>query len=161
MPDPARPPADQAAPGPLPPDQPAARRRRWTILGILSVLVVYLAGVTADWWPTPDSALYLGLARSLAEGQGYRFNGELHSLVTPGFPAMLAALQLAFGFSYLVPNIFICLCGLLALLFIWLSMRRLADPRAAALVTLAAALSYAHFHFSHLILTDVPFHLKR
>ena len=46
----------------------AASRSRCACLiaaGVLAVL--YLAGVTNVWWPTPDSAAYLGLGRSLAE----------------------------------------------------------------------------------------------
>ena len=34
------------------------------------VAAVYLAGVSAAWWPTPDSALYQGLAANHAAGEG-------------------------------------------------------------------------------------------
>ena len=57
-------------------------RRR--LLAWSLIVVVYLIGVCPAWWPTSDSALYLSLSRSLAEGRGFVYNGQTHTLVTPG-----------------------------------------------------------------------------
>ena len=122
----------------------------WTAL-------IYVAGVTNRWWPTPDSAVYLGLGRSLAEGRGYQFNGAFCTDFTPGVPVVLAALHAVFGQAYWAPNVLVALCGFVALCMIYLVMAELAGRRLAFTVTVATALSYAFYFNSHRILSDVPF----
>lgn len=125
------------------------------------MVLVYLAGVTGLWWPTPDSALYQGLAKSLLSGQGYRFNGQLHNTATPGFPLILAALMAVCNpaIYYWAANLLVVFCGLGALLFSYLAVARIADRRMALAVTLAVGLSYKTYEVTHLILTDAPFAL--
>ncbi|MDY7011746.1 MAG: glycosyltransferase family 39 protein [Planctomycetota bacterium] len=132
-------------------------RRRHLLFAGVCVAAVYLIGVTGQWWPSPDSALYLGLARSLAEGDGYRFNDSPSNIVTPGLPLILAGMQMVFGEGFWAPNLFMALCGLAAAGLIYLSTARISDRRTALAVTLATALSYTFFHQSHRILTDAPF----
>ncbi len=121
------------------------------------VALVYLVGVTGRWWPTPDSALYLGLGRSLAEGNGYCFNGSPHNIVTPGLPLILAGLRIVFGPVFWAPNLFMALSGLTAIIFVYLVISRLSDRRMALAVSLAVAFSFVFFHQSHRILSDAPF----
>ena len=121
------------------------------------VAVVYLLGVTNAWWPTPDSALYQGLGRSLFRGEGYRFNGELHTTVTPGLPVILGALHAAFGEGFWAPNLLMALCGLGGLLLAWRTLIRRTDRRTAFAAVLATAGLYRYYDYSHLILTDAPF----
>ncbi len=132
-------------------------RRRHLLLAGVCVAAVYLAGVTGRWWPTPDSALYLGLARSLADGQGYQFNGSPCNMVAPGLPAILAGLRILFGPGFWALNLLMALCGLAATGLIYLSIARLSDRRTALAVALATALSYTFFNNCHRILTDAPF----
>jgi len=65
----------------------------------LSLLFLLLAGLASllfaapgrgTWIVDPDAAGYVGLARSLAGGDGYAFAGEPHAKFPPGFPALLA-----------------------------------------------------------------------
>ena len=131
-------------------------RKAW-VIAVVAVAVLYMVGVTGKWWPTSDSALYLGLARSLSVGEGYRFNGEVSADVTPGLPLVLAGLQKLFGPGYWAPNIFITLCGLGALWLIYATLRRMSDKYIAAAVTLCCALSYSFYYNAQRILSDVPF----
>jgi len=131
-------------------------RKAWTV-AIVAVVVLYLIGTTGKWWPTSDSALYLGLGRSLSAGQGYQFNGEVSADVTPGVPLILAGLRKLFGPGYWAPNIFMSLCGLGALWLIYATLRRMSDKYIAAAVTLCCALSYSFYYNSQRILSDVPF----
>ncbi len=133
-------------------------RRRFAILGV-ALAVLYVGSVTGQWWPTPDSALYQGLGKSIAAGKGYVFNGSPCTSVTPGFPAMLAALHLAFGEGYWAGNLLSALCGLGALAAAYVTIRRMADAPVALLAVLATALNDKYFEYSHLILTDAPFTL--
>ncbi|MFW6336916.1 MAG: hypothetical protein ACOC3G_07290, partial [Phycisphaeraceae bacterium] len=70
------------------------RRRGWLFAGLAGL---YLAGFTGQWRIGEDSALYLTLARSLAEGEGYRFGGEWHRFGFPGLPWLMTPLYRLFG----------------------------------------------------------------
>ena len=134
--------------------------RRWHLLvAAACVLAIYLAGVTNEWWPTPDSGLYQGLGRSLIRGEGFRFNGSPQTTVAPGFPAIVGALGAIFGEGFWAPNLFVALCGLGSLGLAYLTLARQTDRRTAFAVVLTVALCYRHYHYAHLILTDVPFSL--
>jgi 4-amino-4-deoxy-L-arabinose transferase-like glycosyltransferase len=148
--------APSHARGPL--DLPPPSRRLLLLVGGL-VAAVYLLSVNNAWWPTPDSALYQGLAKNMVEGHGYVFNGRAHTTVTPGLPLILGGLRLAFGEGYWAPNLVVTLCGLGGLLLAWLSLRRLTDEWTALLAVVGCAACYKCFHYSHLILTDAPFFL--
>ena len=127
------------------------------LLAWVVVALIYLTGVTGQWWPSPDSALYLGLGRSLAEGHGYQFNGEVCNFIPPVLPGILAGLRWAFGESFWWPNLFVALCGLAAFGMIFAALARMGDPRTALIVALATALSYVFYFNAHMVLTDVPF----
>lgn len=134
-------------------------RRTSLILAAILVAVVYLGGVTDKWWPTSDSALYVGLGKSLAQGQGYQFNGEPCDMVMPGLPIILAGTRRALGEGFWAPNLFIALCGLGALALIYLAMCRLSHRRMALAVVLCCAFSFSFYVGSHRILTGMPFTL--
>ncbi|MCJ7544533.1 MAG: glycosyltransferase family 39 protein [Phycisphaerae bacterium] len=121
------------------------------------IVVIYLCGVTGQWWPTPDSALYLSLARSLARGEGYLFNGQVSTDVTPGFPLILAGIQRTFGAGFAAQNLFMTLSGLASLAVIFVTVARVAHRHTALLVTLLAAFSYPFYLACHVILTDIAF----
>ena len=123
------------------------------------IVLVYLVGVSPMWWPTSDSALYLSLSHSLAEGRGFVYNGSEHTLVTPGLPLALAGLERAFGPGYWAGNLFTALCGLGAVALVYLSLRRLGDESIAFAVAVVTALSYPFYSNSHRILTQIPFAL--
>ncbi len=133
---------------------PMTRRRM--IFAWSAITLLYLAGVTWCWWPTPDSALYLSLGRSLAEGNGYVFNGEVSNTVTPGLPAALAGIRLCFGDTMLAANLFVALCGLAAIAMAYCVVVNLADRHTALAVAACLACSYTFYLSSHLVLTEAP-----
>ncbi|MCP4377592.1 MAG: glycosyltransferase family 39 protein [bacterium] len=132
-------------------------RRRMMVC--LVVVAVYMVGVCPMWWPTSDSALYLSLSHSLADGDGFVYNGTKHTLVPPGLPAVLAGLERLFGPGYLAGNIFVALCGLGALAMMYLTLRKFGDDSIAFAVVLITALGYPFYSNSHRILTQIPFAL--
>ncbi len=115
--------------------------------------------MTNRWWPTPDSALYLGLARSIYQGQGYHFNGQFSVSVTPGLPLLLAAIQALLTEQIWLCNLLMTICGLAALLMIYKVFSLLDSPRLAFWVVAATAASYTFYLYSHRVLTDAPFAL--
>ena len=131
------------------------RGRRLVVWSL--IVLVYVIGVSPMWWPRSDSALYLSLSHSLAEGRGFVHNGQAHTLVTPGLPLVLAGLEKAFGPGYWAGNLFTVLCGLGAVAMVYLSVRRLGDDSIAFAVAVVTALSYPFYSNSHRILTQIPF----
>ena len=133
---------------------PPGRRHVLIVAGVVAAL--YLVGVTGHWWPTPDSAMNLTLGRSLAEGRGFEFNGQVRPWSSPALPAILAGFH-HLGEGYWIPNLFTALCGLGAAALTYLSLARLTDRRMALAVALATALSYSFYFKAHEILTEMPF----
>lgn len=125
-------------------------------LGAWAVLT-YMAGVTNAWTATPDSSLYMGLGRSLAEGQGYVFNGEVCTDVGPGLPLILAGLQRLFGDVFWPANLLMALFALAAAVAIYKALIQMTDKATATTVAVITVLSYSFFEWGHRILTDMPF----
>ncbi|MFZ5866663.1 MAG: ArnT family glycosyltransferase [Thermodesulfobacteriota bacterium] len=134
--------------------------RKLGIALVACVIAQFLLIVNGSWTATPDSALYLSLARSLASGQGYVFNGEPHTLVPPGFAAILAGASTLFGESFLTYRGLMAACGLLTALAGYLLIRRLCGANAALLVGGAFAVNHVLLGNSTLMLSDVPFALS-
>ena len=64
---------------------------------LAGVGAVIAAAFVVPWWERDfywDSAVFGGLAESLLAGGGYRFMDQPHGKYPPGFPLMLAAVQL-------------------------------------------------------------------
>ena len=143
------------------PGQPLAEspRRRLVRLFWLLILATYLLTVVGKWRPTPDSAVYLGLARSLAQDGRYIFNGKVNNYVTPGLPLILAGLSQLGVPNYWLPNLFMALSAVGALALIYLVFARISDRRMAMAVTFGTAATYTFFFNAHRVLTEMPFSL--
>jgi hypothetical protein len=133
-------------------------RRRGLVLAAIVVLQ-FLLVVNNSWKATPDSALYLELGESLATGRGYVFNGEPHTYVPPGFPAIIAFGARFFGESFLTYRMLMALIGLLTAGAGYLLVFRLCGTDAAILVGGLFAVNHALLHNSTFSASDVPFAL--
>ncbi len=138
----------------------AHRRHLWILL-ILAGL--YLLAVNGHWAVKSDSALYLGLGRSLAAGEGMTFNGRQEYGIPPVVPFLVAGCRLLAADPYWLPNLCMTAMGIGVIVFAWLSVRRLASDLPASVrdtVTLGTLLvvgtSARLFIDSARILTDVP-----
>ena len=63
--------------------------RSW-LLTMSLVATLYLLCANPYWVPGGDSELYIAIARNLATGEGYLFNGQPVGMVPPGWPALMA-----------------------------------------------------------------------
>ncbi len=129
------------------------------VLLVLATILCFSLVVNSSWKPTPDSSLYLSLGESLARGDGYVFDGQPHTLVSPGFPAMVAAAAWLFGDNFLVYRIGMALMGLLAALAGYLLVLRLCGRDTALLAGGLFAVNHVLLHNSTLTISDVPFAL--
>jgi len=64
-------------------------RSRWSVFAVAALLLA--AGVSIHWRIQSDSALYLGIGRSLAAGEGYTFSGEGQYSIPPVAPLLFSA----------------------------------------------------------------------
>lgn len=123
------------------------------------LVLTYVASFSGIWRIGVDSALYRGLARSIARGDGYVFAGEHHTHAYAGLPLLLAGLEKVFGESPLPGLIMI---SLMALATLWLidALIRLRYPLwVATVITLGVGLNYRFVRQSHELMTDIPFML--
>lgn len=160
------------------------RAARYRLVAILVLAGAFLAaGVSPYWRMSPDSALYLGIAQSVASGRGYTFSGVTQYSVPPVVPLYLAAACRAgrpgegeTGFrrlftsrgytlepgrglrrAVLLCNAFIAAVAFAGLLAAYLLARELAGTKRALWVLLLLATSMRYFSISVVPLTDVVY----
>ncbi|MEW6348190.1 MAG: glycosyltransferase family 39 protein [Thermodesulfobacteriota bacterium] len=138
--------------------QGAYNPKRALVVGICAVAGFVLV-VNSSWVATPDSALYLELGESLAQGKGYVFNGEPHTYVPPGFPFLVAAVVAEFGKGFLEYRVLMALLGLGTAALGVLLVARLHGRDLALLVGGLFAVNHVLLENSTLTTSDVPFAL--
>ncbi|MFO8013080.1 MAG: hypothetical protein R6X20_07215 [Phycisphaerae bacterium] len=152
------------------PDEPGlgaypVATRRWLPAIVLAIAVLYALAVNGQWAIRPDSALYLALGRSLAEGRGMEFNGQQTWGIPPLLPVLVAGCRLLVGPHHLwVLNALVSLCALGTALAMTGVVNRLTpslpDRARSQLIVgtlLVTGLSARLFADATRILTDVPF----
>ena len=115
------------------------------VLGMVTVLGMIGHGDLSSP-PRYDGAGYAVLARSLAEGRGYRAidhpDEPLHAHFPPGYPAFLALVRTAAGPSAYAFHLASCLCTVGATLAAWCWFRRMYPRDVALLLGLALAINW-------------------
>src|SRR4051794_35810591 len=131
------------------------RNRHWLFL---LILVLYAAAFTGRWRINPDSAIYMSLGRSLAEGKGYVYNGEHHTRYEPGLPLVIAASYRVFGEDRFAPILlFELACSIAALVLTYRLMLRHAGRPTAVLITVGFGISQTAMRYGFQVVTDTPF----
>lgn len=94
-------------------------------LGLAALGALHLFGARRDAWFAGDEAWYVGLARALSSGEGYRFDGLPHGVYPPGYPIALMPAVDRWGVD---PHALVVYSGVLSLLGVlavawWLARR--------------------------------------
>src|SRR3954470_503357 len=124
----AAPPADEAASA-AKEDASRADLRYW-LVGMIILGAAYLLLHNGKWVSGPDTAFYISVARNVASGKGFVFNGAVVGRIPPLWPAVLAAgmkISTSFGFLNWLPMI--CLLGAMGVWY-WV-LRRFSNSRGA------------------------------
>ena len=136
----------------------ATRGRDAIVLGVLTLLVsaVYLSLLHPYWVRGNDNEFYIGLARNIAQGEGFRFNGNPVVMVPPGYPGLLAAaMKLTPHFLYLK---LISVATLVAFAVLsYRVARRAVGVGPAFWGVLIAATGSSALQLSYTLLSDPPF----
>jgi len=134
--------------------------RRWVVKVLLAALFAVYFGAAAPERPIErwDAPLYVGLAQSLANGEGYSFNLEPHVWVPPVYPATLSLVIRACGENYLAMNLLSVLAAFVAFLGIWTLIEKISgDARMGAIVAILSAGTLNFLLASCATLTDMPY----
>lgn len=124
----------------------------------VSLILLYVIGVNGFWRFQRDSALYIGLARNLAETGRLVFNGRAQPEALPGLPVLLSGVYIAFGESFLLMNLLVSATGVGTVVLAWLLYRELPlTGRQAFACTLLLGLSRTLYYYSTHLMTEVPF----
>ena len=111
----------------------------------------------SEWRPEWDSAIYLLTARSIANGNGYAYQGEPFFLRPPGFPFLLAWLNGPDGFDFAVLNRFITVsaaASLAAIAFALVPMLGRGWALVAAVLSTTTPIFVSNLNW---VLSDIPF----
>ncbi len=138
----------------------ADRRRRVAVALIVfaAVVIFYVASIPGVFILNPDSALYMGLGRSLAQGKGYAINGESYGKFPPLFPAMLSVVYATVGESFWWLQFVPALCGVVGVVLVfWVLRPRIAWWPALAVAVLTATNMFYESHSLLVVRSDVPY----
>jgi hypothetical protein len=118
---------------------------------------ILLAVQISPWWlPTPDSAAYLSIARSIATDHSLRMFGYLHSAYPPGYPFLISPAFWLGPEPFLAISMLQCL---MALLLMWGLYRWLAEQTAdgALFLTLLVMVNVTLWTYYHRPLSELAF----
>lgn len=126
----------------------------------LAIVLLGLFGLLHNpyWVRHGDSELFLSLARNLATGQGYQFNGQPVAIAPPLWPALLAGVM-KFSTSLLVLKMLPILSMVGFLMLSYFILLRWTTPIIAVLCVLTAAILEPVFSLTYLFFSDSLFAL--
>lgn len=126
----------------------------WTVAVVLALL--YAARVGPHWKIGRDSSLYIGLAQSVAHGDGFRFLNQTFERVPFGLPAMLALFWQESGPNWLLMNAVMAGLALVTLWLVYRSVGEIAGPWWGLIVAFLTGWSHCMMQFSGQLMTDLP-----
>lgn len=134
----------------------------YIILGFIFVafILAQINSFNTELSDAGDNAEYMILAKSIAQGQGYReINNPYmpqHTKFPPLFPGLLAPIIFFFGFNITVLKTFIIILSLITLYVIYLFTKEHTTKTTALAVTAMTAFSFQYLHWSHRIMAEIP-----
>lgn len=116
----------------------------WSVT-VAIILAMFLALQNPYWIPGGDSEVYLAIARNIAAGNGYMFNGQPARIAPPGWPMLLAAAIRHVSPEFLVLKLLAMgsMLGALAISY-WILRRYVLPVTASAIIVLTALLSHVY-----------------
>src|SRR5439155_14318727 len=123
---------------------PASADRKIVAIIVVSLLAIYGLLQNRYWVPSGDSEVYISIARNLARGDGYKFNGQPVAMVPPGWPVVMAGvMKLTPYFLPLKLMAMSCMIGFFAIGY-WIARRFVSPTKAAAVILLTSILSVVY-----------------
>ncbi len=132
-------------------DRLRVRTHRALLLTVAGVLrLIWVISIRPEYYS--DFALYLDLAQSMADGNGYRMGGALTAFMPPGYPFWLTALIVA----HIEPVVGQVALSVLSVLLLYMVVRELSgNERAALAAGYLLALYPNHIAYSSLLASEL------
>lgn len=132
-------------------------RDRTMVMGLLLILGAFYGLLqNGYWYPGNSSEVYMALARNLANGREYLFNGMPVVKVAPGWPVVLAGLMKISG-SFWFLNLVPMFCLLATAVMWYYILRRLTSQRIAFWAVLISAIAFPWYQLTTLLFSDAFF----
>ncbi len=133
-----------------------ADRHRWWCFAAIGLL--YALGFNGQWRLDSDTSLYAALGRNLAQGAGYTYQGQPHTMAYPGLPYGLALIwRLCGPDQWLAAHLAVWLLGVTALGLVYRLLTLHAGRPAAVVVVCLTAVAENFYRYAFEILTDMLF----
>ena len=124
---------------------------------IMMLVLLYAASYAPHWQISPDSALYLSMGRSLAEGEGLNLPPQGSIRVLSGFPILLALIYRIAGENFPLMNAVMMLTSGLFIIGCYFTFRNFTGSSSALLITFLVGASHLTMRYSGRLLADLPF----
>ena len=142
------------------PDRPRFYTRPATLaaVGALAVYAVVCLFFLTDgaWHPEWDGAYYLATGQSLAEGNGYCFQGTPFHVRPPGLPWLLSFFIDGEGFDPHHVNLLLSLFAVAGIAAIWSAVRPIHGAAVAFATALLVATCPLYLRYLNFVLTEYP-----
>lgn len=139
--------------------RPRSTSSRWLAAGlVLGLFLIFWLLHNPYWVRHGDSEVFLSIARNLAAGEGYRFNGQPVAFVPPGWPLVLAGVM-KFTASLSILKLIPMAATIGFLLISYFLLLRVATPLIAAMCIITTALLEPVFSLGFLFFSDSLFAL--
>ena len=136
-------------------------KNKITIATILLISLLYLFSLNPTRYVDPDTGHYLVIAKSFADGNGYRLisspSNPSENLVFPIYPLLLVPVFLFANGSFLAARAISAIFAMLSLGVIYLIAREFFRPRMATAVMALVGLSPMVMIYARNILTEIPY----
>jgi hypothetical protein len=130
---------------------------RLGLIALVSLALTFPLFVARSQFLTGDPTFYVGLAESLASGQGYTLMGQPHTTYPPGLPLLLAPFAAVAGCNVLLTQVVIAAFAPISLVAV-LAFLRQYDARAQLMVGGLLALGFPFFVFATQdVRSELPF----
>jgi 4-amino-4-deoxy-L-arabinose transferase-like glycosyltransferase len=134
------------------------RNEKLVLVLFASALFASLWVLVHPWYDSTygDSALYIGVTRSLVAGDGYTYLGAPFRAHPPGFPVILSPVIALFGTNFHALNLFIAALGALCVVLLVVYLRPHLGTVLAFATGAAVWLNPGFRRLSNDVMADVP-----
>lgn len=132
-------------------------REKWLLAVFATAVFTSLAFFVHPWFaPVRDGTIYIGTARSILAGEGFRYLGIPYIAHRPGFSLLIAPILSAFGTNFYALNLFVSLFGATGVVLLATFLRNSLGLPLAIVTALAVWLNPRYQELCNQVMADVP-----
>ena len=134
-----------------------SKRERWALATFAAAVFASLTVLVHSWYdPVRDGSIYIGTAKSLLSGEGYRYVGVPFVTRLPGFTALITPFIAAFGVQFYILNLGVSLFGATGVVLLAAFLRNRVGLGLGILTATVVWLNPGYQKLCNQVMTDVP-----